>query len=192
VIGFTGGIGLARTNLVLIKGASVLGVRAGEAVRKNPVLGEVRLKALTEWAEAGKIRPNVLAPAAAGTLRAGDAASDRPQSHRPRGADDAVRSNSLRRPGQAKREAGPITSGAYFAKSWSQACHKHDGWWLWVRRSPGRRRRGGSSRPLIYTSARPTTGNNRACRTISVPELRRAFFQNDTTPSLTSSDRPRV
>jgi NADPH2:quinone reductase len=29
VIGFTGGIGLARTNLLLIKGASVLGVRAG-------------------------------------------------------------------------------------------------------------------------------------------------------------------
>jgi NADPH2:quinone reductase len=59
VIGFTGGIGLARTNLVLIKGASVLGVRAGEAVRKNPALGEVRQKALTEWAEAGKVRPNV-------------------------------------------------------------------------------------------------------------------------------------
>jgi len=59
VIGFTGGIGLARTNLVLIKGASVLGVRAGEAMRRNPALGEVRLKALTEWAEAGKIRPNV-------------------------------------------------------------------------------------------------------------------------------------
>jgi NADPH2:quinone reductase len=59
VIGFTGGIGLARTNLLLIKGASVLGVRAGEAVRRNPALGEVRLKALLEWAEAGKIRPNV-------------------------------------------------------------------------------------------------------------------------------------
>jgi NADPH2:quinone reductase len=59
VIGFTGGIGLARTNLLLIKGASVLGVRAGEAVRKNPALGEVRLKALTEWAEAGRIRPNI-------------------------------------------------------------------------------------------------------------------------------------
>jgi NADPH2:quinone reductase len=59
VIGFTGGIGLARTNLLLIKGASVLGVRAGEAVRKNPALGEVRLKALLEWAEAGKIRPHV-------------------------------------------------------------------------------------------------------------------------------------
>src|ERR1700682_1099247 len=59
VIGFTGGVGLARTNLLLIKGASVLGVRAGEAVRRTPALGEVRLKALTEWAEAGKIRPNV-------------------------------------------------------------------------------------------------------------------------------------
>jgi NADPH2:quinone reductase len=59
VIGFTGGIGLARTNLLLIKGASVLGVRAGEAVRKNPALGEVRIKALLEWAEAGKIRPHV-------------------------------------------------------------------------------------------------------------------------------------
>jgi NADPH2:quinone reductase len=59
VIGFTGGIGLARTNLVLMKGASVLGVRAGEAVRKNPQLGEARMKALLEWAEAGKIRPNI-------------------------------------------------------------------------------------------------------------------------------------
>ncbi|QWG16740.1 NADPH:quinone oxidoreductase family protein [Bradyrhizobium sediminis] len=59
VIGFTGGIGLARTNLLLIKGASVLGVRAGEAVRRNPELAAVRLKALVEWAEAGKIRPNV-------------------------------------------------------------------------------------------------------------------------------------
>ena len=59
VVGFTGGIGLARTNLLLIKGASVLGVRAGEAVRRNPALGEVRLKQLVEWAEQGKIRPNV-------------------------------------------------------------------------------------------------------------------------------------
>jgi NADPH:quinone reductase len=59
IIGFTGGIGLARTNLLMIKGASVLGVRAGEAVRKNPTLGEVRIKALLEWAEAGKIRPNI-------------------------------------------------------------------------------------------------------------------------------------
>jgi len=59
VIGFTGGIGLARTNLLLIKGASVLGVRAGEAVRRNPALGEARIKALLEWAEQGKIRPHI-------------------------------------------------------------------------------------------------------------------------------------
>ena len=59
VIGFTGGIGLARTNLLLIKGASVLGVRAGEAVRRNPALGAARIGQLLDWAEQGKIRPNV-------------------------------------------------------------------------------------------------------------------------------------
>src|SRR5437868_12472244 len=59
VIGFTGGIGSAKTNLLLIKGASVLGVRAGEAARKNPALGEVRLKALLASAEEGKLRPNI-------------------------------------------------------------------------------------------------------------------------------------
>jgi NADPH2:quinone reductase len=59
IIGFTGGIGLARTNLLLIKGASVLGVRAGEAVRRNPALAEVRIKKLLEWAETGKIRPHL-------------------------------------------------------------------------------------------------------------------------------------
>ena len=59
VIGFTGGIGLARTNLLLIKGASVLGVRAGEAVRRNPELAEVRIQALLRWAEEGKLRPHI-------------------------------------------------------------------------------------------------------------------------------------
>jgi NADPH2:quinone reductase len=59
VIGFTGGIGLARTNLLLMKGASVLGVRAGEAVRRNPAAGAARIKALLDWAEAGKIRPHL-------------------------------------------------------------------------------------------------------------------------------------
>jgi NADPH2:quinone reductase len=59
VIGFTGGIGLARTNLLLIKGASVLGVRAGEAARRDPAAGEVRIRALLAWAEDGKIRPHI-------------------------------------------------------------------------------------------------------------------------------------
>lgn len=59
VIGFTGGIGIARTNLILIKGASVIGVRAGEATRQNPALAAARQQALLAWAEAGRIRPNV-------------------------------------------------------------------------------------------------------------------------------------
>ena len=59
VIGFTGGIGLARTNLLLIKGASVLGVRAGEAGRRDPALGAARTNALLHWAEAGKVRPHI-------------------------------------------------------------------------------------------------------------------------------------
>ncbi|MGJ4950667.1 NADPH:quinone oxidoreductase family protein [Bradyrhizobium sp. HKCCYLS20291] len=59
VVGFTGGIGLARTNLILMKGASVLGVRAGEAVRRDPELGQRRMATLLEFAEQGKLRPNV-------------------------------------------------------------------------------------------------------------------------------------
>jgi NADPH2:quinone reductase len=59
VIGFTGGIGLARTNLVLMKGASVLGVRAGESMRQNPALGAARLRALFDLAAQARIRPHV-------------------------------------------------------------------------------------------------------------------------------------
>ncbi|WP_022721358.1 NADPH:quinone oxidoreductase family protein [Rhodopseudomonas sp. B29] len=59
VIGFTGGIGVARTNLVLIKGASVIGVRAGEAIRRDPEAGERRIAALLDLAAQGVLRPNV-------------------------------------------------------------------------------------------------------------------------------------
>lgn len=59
VVGFTGGVGSARTNLVLIKGASVLGVRAGEAVRKNPLLGVARQEMLSRLANEGRISPNI-------------------------------------------------------------------------------------------------------------------------------------
>ena len=59
VIGFTGGVGVAKTNLVLIKGASVLGVRAGEAVRQKPSLGVGRARDLAAWAEAKKVGPNI-------------------------------------------------------------------------------------------------------------------------------------
>ena len=59
VIGFTGGVGAAKTNLVLIKGASVLGVRAGEAVRKDPSLNIARMANLTRLAEERRISPNI-------------------------------------------------------------------------------------------------------------------------------------
>jgi len=59
VIGFTGGIGLARTNLILIKGASVLGVRAGEAVRREPALAGRRFADLMQLANARRISPNI-------------------------------------------------------------------------------------------------------------------------------------
>jgi NADPH:quinone reductase len=56
VVGFTGGIAAARTNLVLIKGAFVIGVRAGEAGRRDP---ERRDEALSRHAAAGRLRPHV-------------------------------------------------------------------------------------------------------------------------------------
>jgi len=59
VIGFTGGIGLARTNLLLMKGASVLGVRAGFRITPHRLTGAARIRKLLEWAEAGKIRPHI-------------------------------------------------------------------------------------------------------------------------------------
>jgi NADPH:quinone reductase len=59
VVGFTGGVGLARTNLLLIKGASVLGVRTGEAARRDPSVGETRIRALLDWAKAGRVRPHI-------------------------------------------------------------------------------------------------------------------------------------
>ena len=59
VIGFTGGIGMARTNLILIKGASVLGVRAGEAIRHDPSLAAKRFADLTQLAEARRVSPNI-------------------------------------------------------------------------------------------------------------------------------------
>ncbi len=59
IVGFLAGIGVARTNLVLIKNATVHGIRAGEAVRRDPSLGPPRQRDLMAFAEAGKISPNV-------------------------------------------------------------------------------------------------------------------------------------
>ena len=90
VVGFTGGIGLARTNLLLIKGASVLGVRAGEAVRRNPAARPGAPEGTQRMGGGRADQAERLAPAAARELRAGDAALDRPQGDRPGCADNAV------------------------------------------------------------------------------------------------------
>jgi NADPH:quinone reductase len=61
VIGFTGGIGLARTNLLLIKGATLMGTRAGETARRNPQLAEARRVGMARLVEEGKLRPYISA-----------------------------------------------------------------------------------------------------------------------------------
>jgi NADPH2:quinone reductase len=60
VIGFTGGrAAVVRTNHVLIKGASILGVRAGEAGRKNPKLIKESMQTISDWAARGLVRPHL-------------------------------------------------------------------------------------------------------------------------------------
>ena len=60
VIGFTSGrIASISSNMPLIKGFSVVGVRAGEYGRRFPEKGEDNLNTIWQWAEAGKTRPYV-------------------------------------------------------------------------------------------------------------------------------------
>jgi NADPH2:quinone reductase len=61
-IGFASGtFPTVKANLVLIKGCSVIGVRAGEAGRRNPALRQAALQALSQLAQAGKLKPHVSA-----------------------------------------------------------------------------------------------------------------------------------
>ena len=56
VIGFAGGQpAWARTNHLLIKGASVTGIRAGEFGRRNPQCAHRNLETLLDWAARGDI-----------------------------------------------------------------------------------------------------------------------------------------
>ncbi len=60
VIGFTSGrIATLATNIALIKGFSVLGVRAGEYGRRFPERGAENLAAVWALADAGRLRPRV-------------------------------------------------------------------------------------------------------------------------------------
>jgi len=60
VIGFTSGrIATVPSNIPLIKGFSVVGVRAGEYGRRDPDKGRENLKIIHRWASEGLVRPYV-------------------------------------------------------------------------------------------------------------------------------------
>jgi NADPH2:quinone reductase len=60
VIGFTSGrIPTIGANMPLIKGFSVVGVRAGEYGRQFPEKGAENIRAIHAWASQGKLRPHV-------------------------------------------------------------------------------------------------------------------------------------
>lgn len=62
VTGFAAGaIPMYAANRILLKSASVIGIRAGEAARHDPALREREMQELSAWANAGKIRPYVSA-----------------------------------------------------------------------------------------------------------------------------------
>lgn len=62
VTGFAAGaIPAYAANRILLKSASVIGIRAGEAARHDQALREREMHALLAWANAGKIRPYVSA-----------------------------------------------------------------------------------------------------------------------------------
>ena len=60
MVGFTSGrIATVSTNMPLIKGFSVVGVRAGEYGRQFPDKGRENQEAIWRLAEEGRIRPRV-------------------------------------------------------------------------------------------------------------------------------------
>ncbi|MEQ9518971.1 MAG: NADPH:quinone oxidoreductase family protein [Parvibaculum sp.] len=62
IIGFTSGrIPTVPVNMPLIKGFSVVGVRAGEYGRRDPEAGRRNIETIDQWAAMGKIDPHVCA-----------------------------------------------------------------------------------------------------------------------------------
>jgi NADPH2:quinone reductase len=60
VVGFASGrIATVATNMPLIKGFSVVGVRAGEYGRRFPEKGQENFTVMDQWAESGMIRPHI-------------------------------------------------------------------------------------------------------------------------------------
>jgi NADPH2:quinone reductase len=62
IVGFTSGrIPTVGVNMPLIKGFSVVGVRAGEFGRRNPKLGKENIEIVMKWAAEGHLNPHVCA-----------------------------------------------------------------------------------------------------------------------------------
>ncbi|HXZ01459.1 MAG TPA: NADPH:quinone oxidoreductase family protein [Stellaceae bacterium] len=62
VVGFAGGtIPALAANRILLKSCAVLGVRAGEAQRRDPALAQAAVAALQTYAERGHLRPHLCA-----------------------------------------------------------------------------------------------------------------------------------
>ncbi|MCS6947198.1 MAG: NADPH:quinone oxidoreductase family protein [Steroidobacteraceae bacterium] len=60
IVGFaSGSIGTVPANLPLLKGYSVVGVRAGEAARRDPSIAARIRERLHDWTQAGHLRPHV-------------------------------------------------------------------------------------------------------------------------------------
>jgi hypothetical protein len=78
-IGFTSGrLPVLPVNIALIKGFSVMGVRAGEYGRQNPAKGRENHEAIWNLAEEGKVKPRVDAEYALDDWRAAfDSLADR-------------------------------------------------------------------------------------------------------------------
>ena len=60
IVGFTTGRpSTIKTNHLLIKGASAIGIRVGEFGRHNPETYEENLRVLLDWAERGEIKTHI-------------------------------------------------------------------------------------------------------------------------------------
>ena len=91
IAGFAGGsIPAYAGNRILLRGCSVIGVRAGEAGRHNPQMRRQELAALRALAEQRPRPPAGLRLLPVGPLCRGDAASRRSPRHRPGGADQSA------------------------------------------------------------------------------------------------------
>ena len=60
IVGFTSGrIPTAPVNMPLIKGFSIVGVRAGEFGRRDPIKGKENIEAVKQLADEGKLKPHI-------------------------------------------------------------------------------------------------------------------------------------